>query len=234
MWMPFSKNHLQVIWMAGLSIGVLSAAEPGNRLAADKARAGAVEQQRQAVARMTAALEAQHRALETQLGSLPSSGFFTLPPVPRLPRRARSTWPALPFTAVPPAASCPALPESELNELVEQAALREDLDPDLLRGVIRQESAARPCAVSSKGAMGLMQLMPATALDLGVADAFDPKENVDAGARFLKQLLRLYGGDVVLALSAFNAGPGRVNQAGGVPPFPETIGYVQKILGLLP
>lgn len=193
-----------------------------------------MELQRQAVAQMSASIEAQHRALEAQIGPLPASGFFTLPPVPPLPRGAAPAPPFLPAAGATPAASCPALPEPELDALVEQAALREDLAPDLLRSVIRQESAARPCAVSRKGAMGLMQLMPATALDLGVADAFDPKENVDAGAHFLKQLLRLYGGNLALALSAFNAGPARVNQTGGVPDLPETLDYVHKVLGALP
>ena len=211
---------------AAVAAAGLSAAD---QRASDKAGAEAMELQRQAIARMTASLEAQHRAIQAQLGSLPASGFFSLPPLTPLPRRAASLRPA-----APPAAPCPALPAAELDDLVQQAALREDLDPDLLRGVIRQESAARPCAVSRKGAMGLMQLMPETALNLGVADAFDPKENVDAGAHFLKQLLRLYGGNVALALSAFNAGPGRVNQAGGVPALPETIDYIQKILALLP
>jgi soluble lytic murein transglycosylase-like protein len=123
---------------------------------------------------------------------------------------------------------------ADLDSLIGAAAQTEQLEPDLLRGVIQQESGARPCAVSPKGAMGLMQLMPATALELGVRDALDPKENVEGGARFLKQLLNMYGGDVSLALGAFNAGPGRVNQAGGVPEIPETVDYVQKILGLLP
>jgi soluble lytic murein transglycosylase-like protein len=231
---PFSHNHLRIALAAGLAAGVLSAADQGSQRAAGQATMEAMEIQRQAVARMSASLEAQHRALETQLGPVPDSGFFTLPPVLPLPWPEGSLLPAAPAAVAPAAAPCPALPESELDALVEQAARREELEPDLLRGVIRQESAARPCAVSRKGAMGLMQLMPATALDLGVADAFDPKENVDAGAHFLKQLLRLYGGNVALALSAFNAGPGRVNQAGGVPPLPQTIDYVRKILGLLP
>jgi soluble lytic murein transglycosylase-like protein len=76
--------------------------------------------------------------------------------------------------------------------------------------------------------------MPATALQLGVGDAFDPKENVDAGAHFLKQLLQVYGGDTALALGAFNAGPGKISQAGGLPAYPETIDYVRKVLSLTP
>ena len=89
---------------------------------------------------------------------------------------------------------------------MEQAARRQDLDEEVLRGVIQQESAFRPCAVSPKGAMGLMQLMPATASQLGVPNPFDPAANVDAGARFLKELLTRYGGDLPLALGAYNAG----------------------------
>lgn len=231
----FTHKHLRcLILAAGMTAGLGSAADQEKQRPTGRGSIEAMELQRQAAARMSASLEAQHRALEAQLGTLPDSGFFTLPPVTPLPRRARSLQPAPPASAAPPAAPCPALPESELDTLVEQAALREDIEPGLLRGVIRQESSARPCAISPKGAMGLMQLMPATALDLGVADAFDPKENVDAGAHFLKQLLHLYGGNVALALSAFNAGPSRVNQAGGVPALPETIDYVQKILALLP
>ena len=229
----FLHKQLRLILAAGMTAGVVLAADQDRRLPDGKGSIGAIELQRQAIARMTASLEAQHRALESQVGPLPASGFFILPPVTPLPRRPRTLQPA-PLASAPPVPPCPALAESELDTLVDEAALREGIEPGLLRSVIRQESSARPCAVSRKGAMGLMQLMPGTALDLGVADAFDPKENVDAGAHFLKQLLRLYGGNVALALSAFNAGPGRVSQAGGVPALPETIDYVQKILSLLP
>jgi soluble lytic murein transglycosylase-like protein len=194
-----------------------------------KAAEDAAKRQRQAVSAMAASLEAQRRSLQTQTGRLPAASFFTLPPLTP-PRPVSGS--SVPF--LESAAACPALPDSELEALVDEAALREDLEPDLLRSVIRQESADRPCAVSSKGAMGLMQLMPATALQLGVGDAFDPKQNVDGGARFLKQLLNLYGGDLSLALGAFNAGPGKVNQAGGLPDYPETVNYVQKVLSLLP
>jgi soluble lytic murein transglycosylase-like protein len=96
--------------------------------------------------------------------------------------------------------------------------------------VIRKESAFYPCAVSPKGALGLMQLMPATAEMLGVTDPFDPKQNVDAGAKFLKQLIEKYAGDLPLALSAYNAGPARVDTARGVPDIAETKNYVADIL----
>jgi len=132
-----------------------------------------------------------------------------------------------------PAPACRPLPESQINLLAEQAGARERISSDLLRAVIDVESAACPCAVSPKGALGLMQLMPATAVGLNVENPFDPKENVDAGARFLKQLLTRYDGDLTLALGAYNAGPSRVDEAGGVPDIPETVDYVSRILSRL-
>lgn len=116
--------------------------------------------------------------------------------------------------------------------MVGEAASKEGLSADLLRSVMKQESGFRPCAVSSKGAMGLMQLMPATAGQLGVQNPFDPVSNVDGGAKLLKQLLGRYGGDVPMALGAYNAGPAKVDAAGGVPAIPETMDYVWKILGM--
>jgi soluble lytic murein transglycosylase-like protein len=117
-----------------------------------------------------------------------------------------------------------------VDGLVNQAGKEASVSPDLLRSVISQESAFRPCAVSDKGAMGLMQIMETTASDLGVKNPFDPRENVTAGAKLLKQLINLYNGDLTLALSAYNAGPARVNPLLGIPQIPETIHYVNKIL----
>ena len=134
----------------------------------------------------------------------------------------------------PPALECEQLPAGQLQAIVEDAAQREDLEPELLRGVIRRESAFSPCAVSPKGAMGLMQLMPSTAAELGVRDPFDPKQNVDGGAKLLRQLLSTFG-NLPMALGAYNAGSGAVNQAGGIPDFTETRSYIQSILsGLAP
>ena len=226
-------NHLRVLVMPLLVSAGLWAGDADAPPSSAQAMAAAMAQQRQAVASMAASIEAQRQALKKQAAPQPASSFFTLQPLATLP-----SVPSLPDSPIPPVAepapACPPLPSSQIDSLVAEAALRENLAPDLLRGVIRQESGARPCAVSAKGAMGLMQLMPATAAQLGVTDAFDPKENVDAGARFLKQLLNLYGGDPSLALGALNAGPGRVNQAGGVPNLPETVDYVQKVLSFLP
>src|SRR5207249_3942333 len=97
--------------------------------------------------------------------------------------------------AFTPEAACEPLSELEINPLIDDAARKEGLSRELLHAVMRQESAFRPCAVSAKGALGLMQLMPATANDLGVRDAFDPGENVEGGARLLRQLMDRYGGD---------------------------------------
>lgn len=113
--------------------------------------------------------------------------------------------------------------------IVEAAALY-GLPPALLRAVIRVESNYEPTARSSKGAMGLMQLMPATAASMGVNDAWDPRENILGGARYLRELIERWGGDLVRVAASYNAGPGAVEKYGGVPPYAETRGYVKRIL----
>lgn len=128
---------------------------------------------------------------------------------------------------------CPALAEAALDPLLESASKRQGVAFDVLKAVARQESGFRPCAVSPKGAKGLMQLMPATATQLSVSDLFDPEQNVQAGARYLKDLLTRYQGDLKLALAAYNAGPGNVSAAGGVPDLPETRNYVEAIMRAL-
>ena len=130
--------------------------------------------------------------------------------------------------------ACDPMPEDQLNGLIDQAAKREDVKAELIRAVIGKESARRPCAISVKGAQGLMQLMPDTAAQFSVSDPFDPKQNIDAGTKFLKQLLTKYNGDVSLALSAYNAGANRVDRDGGIPAIQETMDYVSDILTKLP
>jgi soluble lytic murein transglycosylase-like protein len=127
-------------------------------------------------------------------------------------------------------ADCEPLPTTDLDALVATAATRQRVEAALLQAVIAQESGGRPCAVSPKGAKGIMQLMPDTVAAFGVADPFDPAQGLAAGARFLRQLLDRYDGDVRLALAAYNAGPGRVDQFRAVPDIPETTAYVDAIL----
>jgi soluble lytic murein transglycosylase-like protein len=117
-----------------------------------------------------------------------------------------------------------------LDEVVNSASGRYRLDPDLVNSVIKAESGFNAHAVSPKGAQGLMQLMPKTASTLGVPNAFDPKANVEGGTKYLRELLERYNFDLVKALAAYNAGPQRVEQFKGVPPYYETRAYVARIV----
>lgn len=121
---------------------------------------------------------------------------------------------------------------TQYQSLIDEHSARHEVSPDLVRAVIQAESAFNPRARSHKGAMGLMQLMPATAAEFGVLDPYDPAENIRAGVAYLKQLLRSFAGKVELALAAYNAGPTAVKKYGGtVPPYRETRAYVAKISG---
>lgn len=136
--------------------------------------------------------------------------------------------PALNASLNRPALSLPT--STNIQGLIETIAARYNLSPELLRGVVAAESGFNPRAVSPAGAMGLMQLMPATARALGVNDPFDPAANLDGGARYLRQLLDRFQGDTRLALAAYNAGPGAVERYHGVPPYKETRAYIQRVL----
>jgi len=118
----------------------------------------------------------------------------------------------------------------DLKAIVAAASDQHQIDADFIASVISAESANNPHAVSPKGAQGLMQLMPKTASRLGVKDSFDPAANVDGGVRYLRELLLLYNGDAAKALAAYNAGPHRVQQYHGVPPYRETHAYVARII----
>jgi soluble lytic murein transglycosylase-like protein len=118
----------------------------------------------------------------------------------------------------------------EWSHLIARAAFEAHVDPALVAAVARTESGFDPGATSASGARGLMQLMPATAQALGVADPYDPAQNVRGGASYLRELLERFHGDVRLALAAYDAGPGAVERYGGVPPFAETRAYVARVL----
>lgn len=127
----------------------------------------------------------------------------------------------------------PIRPENAYDELIKEAAGLHRLDPALIRAVMRTESAFNPAAVSPVGAMGLMQLMPALAEEMGVTDPFDPRDNIMGGAKYLRQLLDAHEGNIRLTLASYNAGPGNVKRYRGIPPFKETRNYVRKITELL-
>ena len=163
---------------------------------------------------MRAALQKQRAAVHQQAQS---AGAWLLP------------WPDEP-TISGPSAPCAPIADAVAAPLIETAAKANQIQVPLLHAVIEQESGFHPCAVSSKGAQGLMQLMPDTAGSLGVKNSFDPQQSIEAGARYLKQLIDKYKGDLKLALGAYNAGPAAVDAAGAIPDIPETRDYVDAIL----
>ncbi len=191
------------------------------------AAAWAAGQTPDSLARQSAAIERQRAAVRQQVrgSSQPAAAFFTVPWTEPLS-------PATPAAQAAPAAAgdCDPIPEDQIGPMVQEASQREGLTPDLLRAVIQKESSYLPCAVSADGAEGLMQLMPGTAADLGVENPFDPRQNVDGGAKYLKQMLDRYGSNLMLALAAYNAGPSRTDNAGVLPLPAETASYVSDIL----
>lgn len=119
---------------------------------------------------------------------------------------------------------------AELRPMIESAARRNGIDPQLFESLVAQESGFNPQARSKSGAMGLTQLMPSTAKGLGVTNPFDAAQSLEGGAKYLSQMIQKFGGNVELALAAYNAGPGAVEKYNGIPPYSETQNYVKKIL----
>ena len=170
----------------------------------------------------------RHRATETvgkyavYMNTAPDTGYMDVPTA-----EIESFEPAPPDPAI---AVDSVADTRDLSSIVSDASDRRQVDADLIASVIRAESSNNPKAVSPKGAQGLMQLMPQTASQLGVKNSFDPAENVDGGVRYLRDLLLLYNNDMIKALAAYNAGPQRVQQYKGVPPYRETRAYVARVV----
>jgi soluble lytic murein transglycosylase-like protein len=163
------------------------------------------------------------RDFASQLTSASSAGIPAAMP-------ATSAATALAAAMSAPAGGASALPAGiPFAAQITTAARNNGIDPALLAGLVRQESNFNPIAASPAGARGLTQLMPGTAAGLGVTDVTDPAQALDGGARYLRQQLDAFGGDVTKALAAYNAGPAAVQRYGGVPPYAETQGYVQKV-----
>jgi soluble lytic murein transglycosylase-like protein len=198
------------IWIALAAYSAAASAQSQNGSSGAAGQTAPANQQQASIARQLASIRQQAAGLSLRM--VPWSG----PP------------PVFPDAAPPP--PCDPVSEEIVAPLIDSAAKANTLDPKLIRAVMEQESALRPCAVSAKGAQGLMQLMPETARELQVEDPFDPAQNVRAGARYLKQLLDKYGGNMAQALAAYNAGPNNVDQSGGIPDIPETRSYVTSIL----
>lgn len=185
------------------------------------ASASAAAQQANARRLMEQSIAQQKAAVAKQGAAVAAGGFFTV------------GWatPQLVPDPAPASVDCEPISQTEWEPLIAAAAAERQLAPALLRAVVRQESGFRACAVSAQGAVGLMQLMPETVARFHVADPLDPKQNIEAGAQYLKQLVDRYKGDLKSALAAYNAGPERVN---GDPAealkIPETQNYVSQIL----
>ncbi len=177
--------------------------------------------QTESAKKMQAAADLQKAAAQTQTSPVEQNSFFSV------------GWSG-PAMLPPPVYDCPPMEESETDPLIRASAARYQLNPTLIKAVIQQESGFKACAVSDRGAMGLMQIMPETAELLKTKDPFDPEQNIEAGANYLKQMLTRFKGDLRLALAAYNAGPEKVDgPAPAVPDIEETRDYVDNIANAL-
>lgn len=234
--MRVRRTFLPVIGALMLPLVNIAIAEEAKPAASRQAAMeSAAQKQREAtLAAMQSSIDKQRASIavaKDAAKATPVTSFFQLPPPAPLAGGAPLPPPAP--EPVMPDINCEPLPVADVTPVLEDAARREGLDPRLLTAVIQQESGFRPCVISRKGAQGLMQLMPATVEQFGVKDPFEVKQNIDAGAKFLKELIGRYSGNLALALGAYNAGPGSVDAADGVPHNAETMTYVSEILGKL-
>jgi len=184
---------------------------------------------------------ARRRQRRRHVRAVLASAMLFAPHAARVPMKSESLRPATSLSEADTDADVPLVPEITVTteyfvpanlafgDLILAAAEEHDVDPSLVRCVIRAESGFNPIAVSSVGAQGLMQLMPELSEELGVTDPFDPKQNISAGVRYLKWLLDRHNGNESLALASYNAGPGAVDEHAGIPPFAETQQYVRTI-----
>ena len=176
------------------------------------------------------------KALTTAQALPPITGPTHLPPGSSVPAPPASLGPLPPLPVAPGASDVIPLPHTAsadppagLDGIIQKYAAQNGLAPALVRAVIKTESDGNPRCVSRAGAMGLMQLMPANVKEAGIADPFDPEQNIAAGTKQLADHMKQYGGNLDLALAGYNAGPGNVRKYGGVPPFTETHNYILRV-----
>lgn len=203
---------LALVWSVIIALAIPAVAQSGDRIRS--AMQDSLQRQ-QAAIRQQLSRQARKQRPAIRNISMTSTRIEHIAMAPSFPR---------------PTPRCAAVPPEELHPQIEQAAAEQGVSSDLLRAVAHAESGFVPCAVSPKGALGMMQIMPATARDLGLVNPWDSQQSLTAGAKYLRQLLDRYNGDVRMALGAYNAGPGRVDRYGDVPPIEETQDYVRRIL----
>ena len=186
-----------------------------------------------AVLRNGEAIRHEHHEIIGQVTRLylgDAAGNYVDIPLDQIIRFEQAEEPPTPPAPAPPPQVLPPARPATIGDMVSAASSRNRVDPDLVISVIHAESNFDPRAISPKGAQGLMQLMPKTAANLGVSNPMDPAANVEGGTRYLSELLAQYNNDIIKALAAYNAGPERVDQYHGLPPYRETINYVSRIV----